>query len=173
MKIPIIVYTGLIICTFSCENITQEKSEMNQIETSDVPIETASENIEQENESKNEIELVSIDFENTTKGIIEKDSTIWLMANIRKDHRMFGYEEASVESRKLFLLSVFTDEVEGNPFNCQYGSYYQTHGMDEAGILLKYISDTLDFRKLAIIKKGSIENYSYVEDKWLEFEKDE
>lgn len=38
----------------------------------------------------------------------EKDSTMWLTADIKLDHRIFGYERPDTTSGKLILLSVFT-----------------------------------------------------------------
>lgn len=163
MNIQIIIYIGIIICAISCKSTPKENPAKNQIEHSD----TASQDVLVSPDYEEKIELTSIDFENRIKGMITQDSTISLISNIIKDHRIFGYEAPSIQSKKLFLLSVFTNEVKGNPFNCPYGSYYETLGMTQEGITLKYISDTLDFKRIAIIRHGSIKDYSYVQEKWL------
>jgi len=106
-------------------------------------------------------------------GIIEKDSTIWIMATMEKYYKIFVYETPSIKAKKLFLFSVFTKDVEGNPSNCTYGSFYDTSGMDRLKITLKYTSDTLNFMKLAIFQDEIFKDFSYVEKKWLEFDNKE
>ena len=71
------------------------------------------------------------------------DSTINLIANIKKDHRIFGYAKPDIDSERLLLLSVFTNDVENNPFECKLGAYYDTYGMGE--LTLKCVSTTGNF----------------------------
>ena len=66
--------------------------------------------------------------------ISKADSIISLTANIRRDPRIFGYQKPDINSKKMILLSVFTKDVEGNPFKCAYGSYYQTSNMKSMDI---------------------------------------
>lgn len=40
------------------------------------------------------------------------DSTIYLTANMKLDHRIFGYSQPDIKSEKLLLLSVFTNDIE-------------------------------------------------------------
>lgn len=47
--------------------------------------------------------IEEIDSEYKGKAYIEKDSTIWMSANMRKDHRIFGYEEKDIYSTKMIL----------------------------------------------------------------------
>ena len=104
------------------------------------------------------------------KAIVSKsDSTIWLTANIRLDHRIFGYAKPDTNSRKMILLSVFTNDVKDNPFNCPYGSYYQTSEMDD--MKMKFISKNGVYIKAAIIKNDSAAAIIYILKKWIEFEK--
>ena len=74
-----------------------------------------------------------------------KDSTIRLQANIRLDHRFFGYEEADTQSTKLLLFSIFTNDVEHNPFQLKLGAYYDTSGLESKGLKLKYAGLKGDF----------------------------
>lgn len=96
------------------------------------------------------------------------DSTIDLVANIRKDHRIFGYAKPDTNSERLLVLSVFTDDVENNRHKCRLGAYYQTSGMED--LRLKYILRTKDFIKAEAIDKSGGITPLYFEAKWIEFE---
>ena len=101
--------------------------------------------------------------------VSKSDSIIDLVANIRRDHRIFGYIKPDTSSKKMVLLSVFTNDVEGNPFNCTYGSYYQTGDMKN--IKIKFLSRNGVYIKAAIIKSDSALQIIYIPKKWIEFEK--
>ena len=123
-------------------------------------------NIDKEN---NKSVLASGD--NITKASVDlknQDSTINLTANIRKDHRIFGYAKPTVNSERLLLLSVFTNDVEHNPFDCKLGAYYDTAGMKE--MTLKYISTSGKYVKAAAIDKLNNSTTVYFEKKWIEFD---
>jgi hypothetical protein len=115
-------------------------------------------------------ESVIASADNITKAsvFLKGDSTIHLTANIRQDHRIFGYENPDIKSERLFLLSVFTNDIKNNPFGCKLGAYYQTSNMDD--ITLKYISTTGDFIKAEAIDKTNKSTTIYFEKKWVEFE---
>ena len=80
----------------------------------------------------------------------------------------FGYAKPDIKSERLLLLSVFTIDVENNPFGCRLGAYYDTGGMDE--LTLKYNSTTGDFVKATAIDKANNSTTIYFEKKWIEFE---
>ena len=101
--------------------------------------------------------------------VSNSDSTILLTPNIRREHRIFGYAKPDTNSKKMILLSVFTKDVKGNPFNCPYGSYYQTSDMENMKI--KFISKNGVFIKALIIKNNSAAATIYILKKWIEFEK--
>jgi len=105
-----------------------------------------------------------------SKAYVEKDNTIWIPQNMKSEHRIFGYKNENVLSEKLILVSVFTKDVENNPFNCKYGSYYHTQSMND--LVLKYLEKGKDFMKVAIIKNGKIIDKVYMEKKWFEFAKE-
>lgn len=108
---------------------------------------------------------------NITKAFVflkDGDSTINLTANIRQDHRIFGYDKPDIKSERLLLLSVFTNEIENNPFGCSLGAYYDTGGMGE--LTLKYNSTTGNFVKATAIDKASNSTTIYFEKKWIELE---
>ena len=105
-----------------------------------------------------------------SKAYIEKDSTIWIPQSMKSEHRIFGYKDKNVSSEKLILVSVFTKDVENNPFKCKYGSYYHTQSMND--LVLKYLKTENDFMKIAILKEGRTIDVVYMEKKWFEFDKE-
>lgn len=96
------------------------------------------------------------------------DSTINLIANIRQDHRIFGYAKPDIKSERLFLLSIFTNDVENNPFGCKLGAYYDTSGMEN--LTLKYNSTTGNFVKATATDASNSSTTIYFEKKWIELE---
>lgn len=100
--------------------------------------------------------------------VSSSDSLIYLTANIRKDHRIFGYAEPNTNSKRLLLLSVFTNDVENNPFKCELGAYYDTSGMEN--LTLKYQGKEGNFIKALATDKTDKVQTVYFEKKWMEFE---
>lgn len=96
------------------------------------------------------------------------DSTIHLTVNKWQDHRILGYAQPDIKSERLLLLSVFTNDVENNPFGCRLGAYYDTEGMGK--LTLKYNSTTGNFVKATAIDKANNSTTIYFEKKWIEFE---
>jgi hypothetical protein len=116
-------------------------------------------------------ESVIASGDNITKAFVflkGGDSTINLTANIRQDHRIFGYAKPDINSERLLLLSLFANDVQNNPFGCKLGAYYDTGGMD--ALTLKYISTTGNFVKAAATDKTNKSTTIYFEKKWIEFE---
>ena len=97
-----------------------------------------------------------------------RDSILWLNSEMRLDHRIFGYKKPNVKSQRLIFLSVFTNDVEGNPFQCKYGSHYSTTFGEERK--LKYISKENDFVKTILLDHNKVLDTIYFERKWIEFE---
>lgn len=112
--------------------------------------------------------IEEIDSQYMGKAFIKKNGTIWMSANMKKDHRIFGYKEKDIYSKKLILLSIFTNEVENNSFDCEYGAFYDTNGMKD--MELKYIATENEFLKIEIIKNGKTIDQVYMLKKWFEFE---
>lgn len=126
----------------------------------------------------NETPLEKIDRENNLiikndNGAIQKasidprDSSIWIVANMKEDHRIFGYEKPATDSKKMLLLSVFTNDVEKNPFQLPYGAFYGTDGM--VNMRLKFNAYQGKFIKAELIKENQ-KQIIYFEKKWMEFE---
>ena len=101
--------------------------------------------------------------------IIKNDSSIFLKANMQRDHRFFGYERPDIKSQRLLLLSVYTTDVSNNPFKCILGAYYDTGGME--GIHLKYLATEGNFIKVSVTGSNKKQTIIFFEKKWIEFEK--
>jgi len=113
--------------------------------------------------------IKEIDPEYMGMALVENDSTIRMSADMKKDHRIFGYKEKDINSTKMILLSIFTNEVENNPFNCKYGSYYDTGDM--INMKLKYLLTEGEFLKVGIMKERKVIEEVYMLKKWFAFEK--
>lgn len=100
--------------------------------------------------------------------VTKQDSIVRLYSNIRHDHRIFGYEKADLKSRKKILFSVFTFDVEGNPCNCVFGSFYETSSMK--GITMKYVGKKKSFVKVELHEGKTKLGTVYFEKKWVEFD---
>lgn len=61
--------------------------------------------------------------------VYSDDDIIYVYADMRQDFRMFGYAEPDTTSRKMILYSIFTYDVESNPYHCPFGAYYETNGL--------------------------------------------
>ena len=108
---------------------------------------------------------------NITKAFVflkQGDSTIHLTANTKLDHRIFGYAKPDIQSERLLLLSIFTDDVEDNPYGCKLGAYYDTGGM--GGLRLEYNSIIGNFVKATGVDKTNKLTTIYFERKWIDFE---
>ena len=115
-------------------------------------------------------ESVVTSGDNITKAFIflkDGDSTINLTANIKQDHRIFGYAKPDIKSERLLLLSVFTNDVENNPFGCKLGAFYDTRSMNE--LTLNYIMTIGNFVKATATSKTNNSTTLYFEKKWIDF----
>ena len=104
------------------------------------------------------------------KAIIDLiDSSLTVYQNIRADYRIFGYQKPDTNSRKMIFFSVFTPDVEGNPYNCPYGSYYYSGAMENTQI--KYIKNSGAFVKTHLIKdENTLLTPIYFLKDWVQFE---
>lgn len=145
-----------------------EKLEIDSLKNPKIKINqyTKLETIEKENSK-----IIEQDAEYINKALISKnDSLIWLVVNMKRDHRIFGFEKPDINSKRMILLSIFTNDVENNPYSCPYGAFYDTVGMKNT--TLKFKENIGDFSKIEILNKNTKE-IVYFEKKWLEFEQDE
>ena len=169
--------TMLISLLFlSCNN----RTETNQVKAGDTTVDRVGTNKAAANKEAEERavvpantvkigaqEVISEDQLNKAE-VSMKDSLIRLAANMRLDHRIFGYEKPDTNSRKMILLSIFTSDVKGNPYQCPYGSFYETNEMD--GLKLKFISDGDKFIEVNVKKEEVVLGKVFIDKKWIEFE---
>jgi len=91
-----------------------------------------------------------------------------LSANMKLDHRIFGYSKPNTQSKKLLLLSIFTNDVENNPFKCELGAYYDTNRMENMD--LKFIQSIKDFVEVTVFDHNSNKVTTvYFEKRFIEF----
>jgi hypothetical protein len=131
------------------------------------PVRTLSPQLDSIDKANNESVMASGD--QVTRAFVslkERDSTITLVPNMRQDHRFFGYAKPDVTSERLILLSIFTNDVENNPFGCQLGAYYGTSNLEN--IQLKYTATEGNFVKAVAVDKGGKATTLYFEKKWIE-----
>ncbi len=104
-----------------------------------------------------------------TKAFVDrKTKNFSLIGNIRNDYKIFGYSFANITSKKLILFSVFTKDIEGNPYKCRLGSYYETSGLKEGDKII-FVSIIGNFVKLNFITSNNIITPFYIKRKLIEF----
>jgi hypothetical protein len=159
-----------LTCLSNCKSPSSEKA-LSADTTNSVPPDTIT--------RQNQTWLDSIDRENAERMagsdsdfnkayISRSDSTIWVAQNKYQDHRIFGYQKPDTSSKRMILISVFTNDVEGNPFKCPLGSYYDTASMED--MTLKYLATEGQFIKVNVIKTDGMHTIVYIEKKWTELE---
>ncbi|MBL0881937.1 MAG: hypothetical protein IBJ16_01085 [Chitinophagaceae bacterium] len=165
----------LLICACGQTNSKSGKKENSEqtIKTIDkTPTSQVTENLTRlDSIEKENNESIIASEANINKAFVflkDGDSTIHLTLNKWRDHRILGYAQPDIKSERLLLLSVFTNDVENNPFGCRLGAYYDTEGMGE--LTLKYNSTTGTFVKATAIDKANNSTTMYFEKKWIEFE---
>jgi hypothetical protein len=82
--------------------------------------------------------------------ISKSDSVFWVSGEIKCDYRIFGYSAPDINSEKLILFSVFTKDVEKNPYKCSLGAHYDSNAIAE----VRYIKDTGKFVKTRLLSNG-------------------
>lgn len=96
------------------------------------------------------------------------DGLLYLNANIKKDHRVFGYAQPDTLSERLFLLSVFTNDVKNNPFDLAVGAHYELDMYTQ--LRIKYQSHDERFVKAVATDSIGKKTTLYFEKKWVELE---
>lgn len=104
------------------------------------------------------------------KAVIDlNDSSLTVYQNIRADYRIFGYQKPDTNAKKMILFSVFTSDVQDNPYKCPLGAYYYSGAMQDAKI--KYVKNTGNFVEAHLIKENHIlPTPIYILKDWVEFE---
>ncbi len=96
------------------------------------------------------------------------DGLLYLNANMKKDHRIFGYAQPDTLSQRLFLLSVFTNDVENNPFKLPVGAHYELSIYSQ--LRIKYQSHDDRFVKAVATDSVGKKTTLFFEKKWVELE---
>ena len=97
------------------------------------------------------------------------DSSLTVYENIRADYRIFGYQKPDTNSRKMILFSVFTSDVENNPYKCPFGAYYYSGAMQDTKI--KYVRKAGAFVEAHLVKDTGIKSTAiYFLKDWVKFE---
>ena len=109
---------------------------------------------------------------NITKAYLDKETNeIDLWADIKKDHRFYGYEKPDLGSKRLILLSIFTNDVDGNPFDLPLGAYYST--ADIEGGIFTFKGEKEDFVEVEFKDRDDKKTTLYFEKKWIVLEEEE
>jgi hypothetical protein len=104
------------------------------------------------------------------KGTISlSDSILFIAGSIQADYRVIGFANPDTCSKRLIVFSVFTRDVDGNPYGCQYGSYYSTQSIDS--VLIKYTGKVKGFIQASVIVNGLKKTSVYFESRWIRFTK--
>ncbi|CCH01346.1 hypothetical protein FAES_3338 [Fibrella aestuarina BUZ 2] len=90
---------------------------------------------------------------------------MWLRADIQRDHHIFGYEQPDTTSRKLLLLSLFTDSVQGNPHQCLYGAYYESASLND--LHLTFVRFTNAFAESRLLSGAKPIDTLYFRKEWV------
>jgi hypothetical protein len=104
--------------------------------------------------------------ENVTKAYINQETdelSFW--ADMKKDHRFFGYAQPDTASKRLLLFSIFSNDVEGNPFQLPLGAYYDTRDLEDRSIA--YLGQKGDFIHTQIEDEQGEKTDLYFEKKWV------
>ena len=97
-----------------------------------------------------------------------QDSMLYLDANMRKDHRIFGYSQPDTLSERLFLLSIFTNDIEKNPFELPLGAHYELDMYHP--LRIQYQGHNEAFVEATATDSLGKETKLYFERKWVQLE---
>ena len=92
---------------------------------------------------------------------------MWLHADMKRDHQIFGYQRPNIASQKMLLLSVFTYSVKNNPYECPYGAYYQSADMKDMKLKMVKISES--FVEAILITDTREVKTIYFEKAWVKW----
>lgn len=104
--------------------------------------------------------------ENINKAYIDGDTNEFeFWSDMKKDHRFYGYAQPDVATKKMILFSVFTNDVDGNPFELPLGSYYDTRDLE--GSSIKHTGLAGDFIETEFEDAQGEKTTVYFEKKWV------
>lgn len=161
--LAILLCSLLLSCQQSATNTDAANTSTDTVVTTSTAVETP--------KAPNKLEAIDIENnkiieeagEEITKAVLKKEAIIFYRDD-SKMHRIFGYETADVNSKRLLAVSAFTNDVEGNPFGCELGAYY-----DMKEIKIKYLETAGTFVKAEVVANGNTK-VVFFESKWVESE---
>ena len=167
---PVAIGIWIFLLIPGCNSTSNKNQKASLIDTDKTKADSSVQKIKElpETEKSSAYVAPEISEEAMQKAVISKlDSSFNVYNNIRADYRIIGYESPDTNARKMVLFSVFTSDVKDNPFQCPYGSYYDSAQGDE--LVIKYVGQQGSFIKAHIsgIKKKPAT--IYFEKNWVEF----
>ena len=161
-----ILFLALGACQEATNSNTNENKTQEEKQTSIGDANKQTSEIATNEEEKNKAE--------TTEGAlleVSADGMIRMNADPQSDdYRIFGYEKADSKSKRLWILSVFTKDVENNPLGCELGAYYDLDNMADNGMRFKkYLGTEGDFAKIELTREGK-SHIIYIAKSWVAVE---
>lgn len=152
----------IAVVFLSCQQSNKQKTHSNNLDTipnSGITLDTL---------SQARVYPDILDVQNTQKAVVSKsDSSFSVYGNIKKDYRIFGYEKPDTNATRLILFSVFTRDVDHNPYKCRFGAYYQTGALEDTEIKFKATVGSFIATDLFVMGKKVAE--IYFEKRWIDF----
>lgn len=167
-KIVFITFIGCIF--YSCGENNKNSSNQSTNDSNKIAIQESAKNLQNKSvrdslDAANNI-VISENGKNINYAYVDlKDSSFHLTANMKLDHRIFGYKNPVLQSERVILFSIFTNDVENNPFGCKLGSYYDTNGLEDYTI--KYSETNGDFIKVYATDKFNHQETFFIDKKWV------
>jgi len=101
-----------------------------------------------------------------TKAYVDlDDKNFVLWADMKMDHRFYGFEKPDLNSQKLILFSIFTNDVDGNPFELPLGAHYSTADIEDGSFTFQGEED--GFVQVEFTDGNGKNNTLYFERKWV------
>lgn len=164
----------LLLTLFGCTNATNKKIQTKILDTiAVVKIDEPNNKKPEEKAIKKDTirneEATQMSEDSYQKAVINpSDSSLNVYQNIRADYRIFGYRKPDTNSRKMIFFSVFTTDVDKNPYKCSYGSYYSSSEMEN--MKMKYVKDVGNFIEAKLIRnENELLTPIYILKSWVEF----
>ena len=105
----------------------------------------------------------------TKATINRKTKSFDLVADIRLDHRIFGYAAPDTLAKKLLLFSVFTNDVKDNPHHYPLGAYYGTSDLPK-GDDIRFAAASAGFVKLTYLTASKQATTFYIKREFIRFD---
>lgn len=105
--------------------------------------------------------LASFAFGQTVCHVDKKSKELTVPAGIKTDYRVFGYQFASAQTRKIICFSSHDGDVRANYNQCPLGSYFDTNRMNP-GDKITYLGSGGGFGKMVYIAANGKKTIFYI-----------